>query len=221
MKVLVVEDSPRLRRSLEQGLRREGFTVAVAGDGPEALTQARSDQFDVVVLDLMLPGMSGLDVLRRLRSGGDDVHVLVLSAKDQVADRITGLQSGADDYLVKPFSFDELCARINALVRRRYQAKDPCIAVGSVRIDTASKQVTRGDVPEHLTPSEYSVLEYLAMRRGRVASKDQLMEHLYRTDADVTSNVVEVIVSGLRRKLHVAGEPPIIQTRRGFGYLIE
>ncbi|MFN7972002.1 MAG: response regulator transcription factor [Acidobacteriota bacterium] len=156
MKLLVIEDSSRLRRSLEQGFKKAGFSVRLTGDGKDGLAMLDADEYDVVVLDLMLPGMPGLEVLQRLRREGRDTHVLILSAKDQVSDRIRALELGADDYLVKPFSFDELCARVNALVRRRYHAKNPRIVLGHVEIDTARKSVTVGGHVEHLTPSEYA-----------------------------------------------------------------
>jgi DNA-binding response OmpR family regulator len=222
MKILVIEDSERLRRSLATGLSRSGFAVDTAGDGEAGLEFLASYEYDAVVLDLLLPKVPGLEVLRRLRADGSDVHVLILSAKDQVADRIRGLELGADDYLVKPFDFDELCARLKALIRRNYGAKNPRLRLdASVEIDTVAKQVWRDGDEVHLTPSEFAVLEHLALRRGMVTSKDQLVEHLYHSDEDIGSNVVEVIVSNLRKKIHGDGLPPIVQTRRGFGYVIE
>lgn len=221
MKLLVIEDSERLRRSLERGLSKAGYAVDLAADGETGLAFAESYDYEAVVLDLMLPRMSGLEVLRRLREAGRDTHVLILSAKDRVEDRIQGLEMGADDYLVKPFSFDELRARLQALVRRRYQAKSPRLAIGPLEIDSASRQVLRDGEAVPLTPGEYSLLEFLAYRRDRVASQDQLFEHLYRSDSDVSSNVIEVLVSSLRKKIHREGEPPIVKTRRGFGYVIE
>lgn len=221
MKILVIEDSQRLRRSLGQGLAHSGYAVDLAADGPEGLEFLAVYTYDVVVLDLMLPKLSGLEVLRKLRRGGSDVHVLILSARDQVEDRVKGLEAGADDYLVKPFSFDELCARIQALVRRRHQAKNPLLEVGPLVLDSARRVVTRDGEEVHLTPSEYSLLEFLAVRTGRVFSQNQLLEQLYRSDAEVSSNVVEVLISGLRKKIHRPGEPPIIRTRRGHGCLIE
>jgi DNA-binding response OmpR family regulator len=221
MKVLVVEDSERLRRSLGGGLRKLGYAVDLAGDGESGLAFAETYDYDVIVLDLMLPGLPGLEVLQRLRARGRRAHVLILSARDRVEDRVKGLQQGADDYLVKPFAFDELSARIQALVRRRYQAKSPILRLGSLEIDTASKQVSRNGGPLHLTPGEYRLLEFLAYQPSRVFSREQLLEHLHQSEADVSSNVVEVLVSGLRRKIHVRGEPPIVHTRRGFGYFVE
>lgn len=221
MKVLVVEDSERLRRSLDHGLRKLGHVVDAAGDGESGLALAETYDYDAIILDLMLPTLPGLEVLRRLRARGRTTNVLILSARDRVEDRVKGLQEGADDYLVKPFAFDELAARIQALARRRYQAKSPLLHLGSLVIDTAGKQVSRGGGPLHLTPGEYRLLEFLAYQRGRVVSSERLLEHLHQSEADVTNNAVEVLVSSLRRKIHVRGEPPIVRTRRGFGYLVE
>lgn len=221
MKILLVEDSQRLLRSLGQGLTKAGHAVDLAADGDQGLEFAETYDYDVIVLDLMLPGLSGFEVLRRIRDRGRDVHILILSARDRVEDRVRGLQMGADDYLVKPFSFDELCARIQALVRRRYQTKNPVIKVGPLEIDAARRQVSRRGDPIHLTPSEYALLEVLAHRSGRVLSQPQLLEHLRQSDSEVSSNVIEVLVSSLRKKIHVKGEPPILRTRRGFGYWID
>lgn len=221
MKILFIEDSDRLRRSLGRGLERSGYAVDLAADGREGLEFARSYDYDVIVLDLMLPVLPGLEVLRALREEGNDVHILILSAKDQIDDRVRGLEMGADDYLVKPFDFDELCARIEALVRRRYRVKSPEIEIGPLRIDRSAKIVSREGEPLRLTPKEFALLEYLALRRGRVITQTQLVDQLYDSEADVGSNVVEVLVSTLRKKIHTPGEPPIVRTRRGFGYVIE
>jgi DNA-binding response OmpR family regulator len=221
VKILLVDDSQRLLRSLGQGLRKLGYAVDLASEGEQALALAGTYGYDVIVLDLMLPGISGLEVLRRLREQGSAVHVLILSARERVDDRVRGLQLGADDYLVKPFAFEELAARIQALVRRRYQAKDPVLRLGPLEIDAARRRVSRGGAALHLTPSEYALLEFLAYRRGRVFSQEQLVEQLHRSDSEVSSNVVEVLVSSLRKKIHARGESPILRTRRGFGYFVE
>ena len=220
MKVLVIEDSERLLRSLGRGLTKAGYAVDLAEDGEKGLAFAETYDYEAIVLDLMLPGLLGLEVLRRLRAAGRDAHVLILSAKDRVEDRVKGLELGADDYLVKPFSFEELCARLQALVRRQYRTKSPRLRVGPLEIDTAGRQVFRQGKTIPLTPSEYALLEFLAYRRGRVASQDQLLEHLYRSDKNVSNNAVEVLVSSLRKKIHRSSEPPIVETRRGFGYVI-
>jgi DNA-binding response OmpR family regulator len=221
VKVLLVEDSQRLLRSLGQGLKKLGYAVDLAGDGEDGLALAETYDYAVIVLDLMLPGLPGLEVLRRLRARGSGTHILILSARDRVEDRVKGLQLGADDYLVKPFDFDELCARIQALVRRRHHAKNPVLRLGPLEIDTAGRQVSRRGEPLHLTPGEYRLLEFLAYQPGRVFSQAQLLEALHRSDSDASPNVVEVLVSGLRRKIHVRGEPPVLRTRRGFGYFVE
>jgi len=221
MKVLIVEDSERLVRSLSRGLTKAGYAVDVAADGKTGLAFAETYDYDVIVLDLMLPGVPGLEVLRRLRAAGRSAHVLILSAKDRVEDRIQGLATGADDYLVKPFSFEELCARVQALVRRRYQVKSPRLRVGPLEIDSARRRVVRDGRAIALTSGEYSLLEYLAFRQGRVVSQDQLREHLYGSDREVSGNAIEVLVSSLRRKIHRPDEPPIVATRRGFGYIID
>jgi DNA-binding response OmpR family regulator len=199
VKILLVDDSQRLLRSLGLGLKKLGYAVDVAADGENGLALAETYDYQVIVLDLMLPGLPGLEVLRRLRTRGSGAHVLILSARDRVDDRVKGLELGADDYLVKPFAFEELCARIQALVRRRHQAKNPVIRLGSLEIDAARRQVSRSGDALHLTPSEYAILEFLAYQRSRVFSKEQLVEHLHRSDSDVSSNVIEVLVSGLRK----------------------
>lgn len=221
MKVLIIEDSARLRRSLGEGLQHAGFVVDLAEDGYSGLEFLASYSYDVVILDLMLPGIDGLEVLRRLRSAGNDVHVLILSARDQVEDRVRGLDLGADDYLVKPFSFDELCSRLQALMRRQHQAKNPVLQVGPLEVDMARRQARRDGNAIHLTPSEYNLLEFLCLRPGQVFSQSHLFDHLHDGDSETSSNVVEVWISSLRRKIHRAGEPPLIRTRRGHGYLVE
>jgi DNA-binding response OmpR family regulator len=221
VKVLLVDDSERLRRSLSTGLRHCGFAVEAVGDGEQGLASARLGTYDVVILDLMLPGMDGLTVLRRLRESGSRVHVLVLSAKDRVEERVEGLQLGADDYLTKPFEFDELVARLRALVRRKYGTKSPVHEVGPLRVDTSRRSVLRGEDAVDLTPSEYAVLDYLLARRGSVVPKAELLEHLYADASQGSANAVEVLVHQLRRKLEVDGTPTPIRTRRGHGYVID
>ncbi len=186
-----MEDSERLQRSLRHGLRRSGFAVDVVGDGEEGLAYARHGKYDVVVLDLMLPKLDGLTLLRRLRSEGSKVHVLILSAKDQVGERIQGLKLGADDYLTKPFAFEELVARLQALVRRKYGTKSPIQEVGHLRVDTGRRTVIDDGREIPLTRNEYSVLEYLLARRGRVVSKLELPDHLYAGAAHGSENAVE------------------------------
>ncbi len=221
MKLLLVEDSERLQRSLTSGLKKHGFTVDQAFDGEQALGFLAVNEYDAVVLDLMLPGVDGLTVLSRLRADGRNCHVLILSANDQTEDRVRGLDLGADDYLVKPFSFDELVSRLRALNRRRAGNKNPVIEIEGLRIDSVSRQVSFAETSIALTPHEYRLLEFLSLRRGRVFSHDQLIEQLYDAGSFVTRNAVEAHVSALRKRLQTAGAPPLIKTRRGFGYLVE
>jgi DNA-binding response OmpR family regulator len=220
VKVLLIDDSERLRRSLAVGLKNSGFATEAVGDGEEGLAHARHGDYDVVILDLMLPKMDGLAVLRRLRESGSKVHVLILSAKDQVAERIEGLQLGADDYLTKPFDLDELVARLRALVRRKYGTKSPLVELGDLRVDTGKRVVERDGQALHLTHNEYAIFEHLLARRGRVVAKTELLERLYTDVGHGSENAVEVFVHQLRRKLHAEGAPEVIETRRGHGYLI-
>ncbi len=221
MKVLLVEDSLRLQRSISAGLRASGHAVDQAFDGNQALSFTDSYEYDVVILDLLLPKVDGLTVLRLLRQRNFDTHVLILSAKDQAEDRIRGLDLGADDYLVKPFSFDELVSRIRALSRRRpgYQSTD--IHVDALHIDTAACQASVSGCVVALTPTEFSLLEFLARRRGQAVTHRQLIDQVYEASADVSKNAIEAHISSLRRKLKMAGAPSVINTRRGFGYMIE
>ena len=221
MKILVVEDSTKIRKSLKVGLGKMGYAVDIAVDGEQGLQFALHFDYDVIVLDLMLPKMSGLDVLRQIRTSKRSPEVLILSARDQTRDRIEGLELGADDYLVKPFSFDELHARIQALVRRRYQFKSPLILIENLQIDTALHVAKTESGKVSLTPTEMSILEYLAINRKRVISPAQLCDHIYDSDNYSSSQTIEVHISSLRKKLRAALVEPIINTRRGFGYFIE
>lgn len=220
MRILVVEDYAPLRNALVKGLGEAGFAVDATGDGNEGLWYARSAQYDVIVLDLMLPGLDGLSLLATLRRERCDTHVLVLTARDTVEDRVEGLNRGADDYLVKPFSFDELLARVQALVRRRYEAKSPVVQVEDLEIDTVRKQVQRSGDAVELTAREYALLEYLALRAGQLVSRTEIWEHVYDFHDTAQSNVVDVYIGYLRRKLERPGMPRIIHTRRGQGYTL-
>jgi DNA-binding response OmpR family regulator len=221
MKVLLVEDSTLLQRSVGTGLKKAGYAVDVTGDGKEGLWYAESNQYDVIVLDLMLPGLDGLTLLRRLRAQGKDTHVLILTAKDTVSDRVRGLQTGADDYLIKPFAFEELLARVQALCRRGYGQKTPRLRIGDLEIDMAARTVTRaGDVID-LTAREYRLLEYLALRRGEVVSRSEIEEHIYGESVDPLSNVVDSTICVLRKKITPPGRAPLIVTKRGLGYVMD
>jgi len=220
MRLLLVEDYPPLQKSVVKGLREAGFAVDVTGDGQEALWYAEGNEYDVIVLDLMLPGLDGLSILRRLRAEGRQSHVLIITAKDAVADRVAGLNAGADDYLVKPFEFEELLARVQALVRRSYHRKNPIVTVGPLHIDAATQRVKRGDEELHLTAREYALLEYLAMRAGELVTRSDIWEHVYDFHSSAASNVVDVYIGHLRRKIDRGGEPSFIETVRGRGYVL-
>ena len=222
MRVLVVEDSERLRRSVCTALRAGGYAVDGASGGEEgAWMLGDSAPYDVVVLDIMLPGVDGLSILGRLRSRGDSTHVLLLTARDTVEDRVKGLRAGADDYLVKPFAMEELLARVGALTRRAYGQKSPVLRVGRVEIDTLARSVLVGDEPVTLAPREYALLEYLARRQGQLVTRTEIEAHIYDYDAEPMSNVVDRAVCALRRKIDRDGEPSMIHTRRGMGYVLE
>ncbi len=218
MRVLVIEDYEPIRRSIARGLEKTGLAVDQTGDGEEGLWYARSNPYDAIILDVMLPGMDGLTVLRKLRAEGFKHHVLLLTARDTVEDRVKGLDAGADDYLVKPFAFAELLARVRALLRRNYGAKSSVSQIGDLRLDTSTQKVWVADRPVDLSPREYALLEYLARRAGEVVSRSDIWEHVYDFHSDTTSNVVDVYISYLRRKLACPGRAELIHTVRGRGY---
>ena len=214
MRLLVVEDEVRLARALRRGLTAEGFVVDVVHDGPAGLRAARHGDYDAVVLDVMLPGMSGYDVVRSLRTEGVWVPVLMLSAKDGEYDQADGLDYGADDYLTKPFSFVVLLARLRALVRRRLPERPAVLSAGEVQLDPATHEVRVGDTPVALTPREYTVLEYFLRNPHRVVSKTELLDHVWDAAEDTDPNAVEVYIGYLRRKLG----REVLHTVRGAGY---
>lgn len=220
MRVLLVEDYEPLRKSLEQGLGEAGYALDVAADGEEGLWYALGNDYDVIILDLMLPVVDGLSILRKLRARKKDAPVLILTARDTVQDRVAGLDCGADDYLVKPFAFEELLARVRALVRRNYNKKTSQIVVEDLRIDLNTQQVYRGDRLIGLTAREYRLLEYLAVRAGEIVSRTDIWEHVYEFNSSAASNVVDVYVGYLRKKLQSEGEPSLLHTVRGRGYLL-
>ena len=220
MRLLVVEDYRPLQQSLVKGLREAGFAVDTTRDGKEGLWYATSNEYDVIILDLMLPGMDGLDILRKMRNQGKKSHVLILTAKDTVQDRVTGLDIGADDYLVKPFAFEELMARIRALLRRSYRQKNPSIKIKDLQLDLTSQRVWRCQEEIQLTPREYVLLEYLAMRAGQMVSRSDIWEHVYEFGSSASSNVVDVYIGYLRRKIERPNKPALIHTVRGRGYLL-
>ncbi len=220
MRVLVVEDYQVLREALAQGLREAGYAVDAAGDGQEGLWYAQTNDYDVIVLDLMLPKVDGWTILKRLRQKNHHTAVLILTARDATDDRVRGLDEGADDYLVKPFAFAELLARVRALVRRRYEAGGAVLRVADLEIDTAARRVRRGGRDIALSAGEYAVLELLALRTGQVVSRTDMWEHLYDFNATADSNVVDVFVARLRKQIERDTLPRLIHTRRGQGYLL-
>lgn len=220
MRLLLIEDYRPLQQSLAKGLREAGFALDTTGDGREGLWYATSNDYDVIILDLMLPGMDGLSLLKELRAKGRQAHVLILTAKDTLEDRVTGLDLGADDYLVKPFEFRELLARVRALLRRSYRRKNPRIKIRDLRIDLTTQRVWRGRQEIQLTPREYALLEYLAMRAGEMVSRVDIWEHVYEFKSAASSNVVDVYIGYLRKKIERPGKPPLIHTVRGRGYLL-
>lgn len=220
MRVLLVEDSPRLQAYVAEGLRQAGFAVDVAGDGEEGLWAAESNEYDAIVLDIVLPKLDGLSVLEKLRADGNTTHILMLTARDTVPDRIEGLTKGADDYLIKPFALEELVARIQTLTRRAYGQKSNTILIGDLCIDTATRTIRRAGKEINLQPREYVLLEYLAMRRGKVVPRTDIEQHIYDDRAEPMSNVVDSAICQLRKKIDKPDEPSLIQTRRGMGYVL-
>jgi len=220
MRLLVIEDYRPLQQSLTKGLREAGFAVDTTGDGKEGLWYATGNEYDVIILDLMLPGMDGLEILKKIRTQGRKSHVLILTAKDTLQDRVTGLDLGADDYLVKPFAFKELLARVRALLRRGYQQKNPRIRVKDMLIDLNAQRVWRGKQEIALTHREYALLEYLAMRAGQTISRIDIWEHVYDFNSSASSNVVDVYIGYLRKKIEQLNKPRLIHTIRGRGYLL-
>jgi DNA-binding response OmpR family regulator len=220
MRLLVVEDYAPLRDSLAKGLRDSGYAVDATGNGSEGLWFAENHPYDAIVLDLMLPGMDGMAILGTLRKAGNTTPVLVLTAKDAVPDRIAGLDAGADDYMIKPFAFAELLARVRALVRRRYGNSATTIRIADLEIDTQSRRVNRAGQVIALSAREYALLEYLAHRTGHIVSRTELWDHAYDEAAEPGSNVLDVHISHLRRKIDEGHATKLIHTKRGQGYTL-
>ena len=218
MRVLLVEDYKPLVRALRQGLEEENFAVDIAQDGEEADVKARNTEYDVIILDLMLPKIDGLTLLERWRKAGIKTHVIVLTARGSIDEKVKGLDAGADDYMTKPFELEELLARIRALIRREHNVKSPVLRIHDLEIDTAARSVKRAGQSIQLTPREYALLEFLAFHRGKVATRTMIWEHLYDEQDESTSNVVDVYIRYLRNKIDKGFDPPLILTRWGEGY---
>ncbi len=220
MRLLLIEDYKPLQKSLVKGLREANFAVDYTGDGREGLWYAKSNDYDVIILDIMLPGLDGLSILKKLRALGDTTHILILTAKDTLEDKVRGLELGADDYLIKPFEFEELLARLRALIRRDYKKKNPQLTIEDLTIDLNTHQVHRAGQLITLTAREYALLEYLAMREGQIVTRTDIWEHVYEFNSAASSNVVDVYIGYLRKKVEKQGKLALIHTIRGRGYLL-
>jgi DNA-binding response OmpR family regulator len=221
MRVLVVEDEPKIAAYLKRGLQEQGYAVDSAVTGPEALDWAEAALYDLIVLDVLLPGLSGIAVCRELRRRGQQTRILILTARDAVEDRVAGLDAGADDYLVKPFALIELLARVRALTRRPADGStSPVLELGDLRLDTRTRRASRGERSIELTAKEYSVLECLMREPGRVLSRSVIAEHVWNYDADNQSNIIDVYIRNLRRKVDDPCDVKLIHTVRGAGYRV-
>lgn len=220
VRVLLVEDEPSAAEMLAKGLREEGFEVDVAPDGLEASRLANAAPYDLMILDILLPGMDGISLCREARGRGNDVPILMVTARDSLDDRIIGLDAGADDYLTKPFDYGELLARIRALLRRRQSRYRESIVVGDLTVDLRTRSITRAGLPVDLSAREYALLEYLALRAGELVSREAISEYVWDEDYNAFTNLIEVYVLRLRRKIDSGHAVKLIRTRRGEGYML-
>ena len=220
MRILLVEDEPRVAHFIAKGLREQSYAVDIAGDGEEALYQASSNEYELIILDVMLPLKNGFQVCKQMRASGIKQPVLMLTARDAVDDRVTGLDCGADDYLGKPFDFKELLARIRALLRRTKEFRPEIIQLADLVVNTSSHTITRAGRPISLTAKEYSLLEFFILRAGKLVRRDEIAEHVWDENFDPFSNVIDVYVRRLRKKIDEGFSPPLIHTRRGEGYIL-
>ncbi|MGB2622298.1 MAG: response regulator transcription factor [Candidatus Acidiferrum sp.] len=221
MRILLVEDDPGVRRFVVKGLREQAYAVDTAATGEEALYQADINEYDLIILDVMIPEPDGFEVCRRLRKSGKRMPILMLTARDAVEDRVSGLDRGADDYLTKPFEFRELLARLRALLRRSSELRPPRLSIGDLVLDTAAQSASRGGHAISLTHKEYALLEYLVRNAGRVVSRADIAEHVWDESFDPFSNLIEVYINRLRRKIDSEGTASVLQTRRGAGYILK
>ena len=221
MRILLVEDDPGVRRFVVKGLREQAYAVDTAANGEEALYHAEINEYDLIILDVMIPPPDGFEVCRKLRQSGKRVPILMLTARDAVEDRVTGLDRGADDYLTKPFEFRELLARLRALLRRSSELQPPRLVVGDLILDTAEQSASRSGHAISLTHKEYALLEYLVRNAGRVVNRSDIAEHVWDESFDPFSNLIEVYINRLRRKIDPDGSSALLQTRRGAGYILK
>lgn len=222
MRILIVEDEVKIANALKKGLEQESYAADVALDGEEGLALASSEEYDLLIVDIMLPKLDGVELTKQLREQKNSTPILFLTAKGQLTDKVSGLDAGADDYLVKPFSFEELLARVRALLRRPPKLLKNTLQIEDVTLDTTSFEVTRGETQIHLTQREYALLEYLMRHPNRILTKQQIINHVWDYTADVLPNTVEVYIGYLRNKIDkpFPDTPKLIQTVRGFGYKI-
>jgi len=223
MKILVVEDEHKIANSIKQGLEQENFAVDVAYTGTDGYDMAASEDYDLIVLDLMLPGMDGIEICKKLREENIHTPILILTAKGDVEDKVEGLSGGADDYLTKPFAFNEFLARIKALLRRPQNFLPDKITCDDLCMDTQNFIVKRGEEEIHLSRKEFSLLEYMVRNKNKVLTKDQIVNHVWDYDSDILPNTVEVYIGYLRKKIDLPfkGKPELIKTVRGFGYMLK
>jgi DNA-binding response OmpR family regulator len=222
MRLLIIEDEHKIANALKQGLTQEKYAVDIEYDGDSGLGSALNEAYDIMIIDRMLPGsVDGIEICRQVREAGIHTPILLLTAKDQVRHRIEGLNAGADDYLIKPFSFEELLARIRALLRRPQTAQPNIIKVGDLSLDTINYRVERSGQPINLSAKEFALLEYMMRNAGRVLSKDNLISHVWDFDSDILPNTVEVYMGYLRNKVDKPFGRPLLRTNRGFGYVLE
>lgn len=221
MKILIVEDEVRLCTTTAKYLTKQGYTVDTCHDGLDALDYIEGTEYDAIILDIMLPGLDGISVLKKIRAAGNKTHVLLLTAKGEVSDKVSGLDSGADDYLTKPFSLEELAARVRVLIRRQGEGRaDNTLTAGPLTLDMGTKLAYREGREIKLTAKEYSILEYLMYNRGMVLSRDKIEQHIWNYDYEGSSNVIDVYIRNLRMKIDADFEPKLIETVRGLGYVI-
>ncbi|WP_291490637.1 response regulator transcription factor [Desulfurella sp.] len=221
MRILIVEDEKTLANLIKQGFEEEGFAVDVAYDGEDGLFFAQNNIYDCIVLDIMLPVIDGITILKKLREQNNSTPVIMLTAKDTIKDKVLGLDSGSDDYLTKPFSFEELLSRTKAIIRRRYATSSPIIIIDNLEIDTAKKTVKRANIQIDLSAKEYALLEYLAVNKNKVISRSNIIEHLYNEEFDLDSNIIDVFINRIRNKIDRNFDKKLIHTIRGMGYALK